>query len=62
MSLDLMKFGLALQAASIGKADVLPASPPVHAEPASYRAPIEQVCLTCGSKFVGISCRREACQ
>lgn len=53
---NLMEMGLALQAASIGKS--MPAPAPTH----TFRSPIEQVCPSCGSKFVGISCRREACQ
>lgn len=43
MSIDLMKFGLALQAASIGKGSLAKPQP-------DYRPPIEKVCPSCGRK------------
>lgn len=61
MSIDLLQMGLDAQAASIGKGPL--AKPAEKAVPIpSYRPPIEQVCPSCGTKFVGFSCRREACQ
>lgn len=46
MSIDLMKFGLALQAASIGKGPLATSAP----KPESYRPPLEKVCPSCGRK------------
>lgn len=48
---NLMDWGLALQAACLGKGPLA----------TSYRPPLETVCPFCGEKFVGTSCPRSAC-